>query len=290
MFGYVRPPLDRMAGEDAARFRRVYCGLCHALGHRYGPAARWILNYDFTFLAILLLDGEGESRRRRCAVHPVHGREILDGDPSLDLAADESVILTYYQLRDGAEDSGPLRGLPYRMGSGAFSLAYHQAAARRPRFDRAVRERLGALRELEESRCASLDLPADAFASLLREAAPEEGDPVRRRVLGELLYHLGRWIYLIDAADDLKRDAAEGAYNPAALRYGLLDGAWTPEAKEAFAATLDHSVHRTAAAFELWDFGVWDPLLRETLYYGLFRVGRAVLDGTFHQAKKRKSI
>ena len=67
-----------------------------------------------------------------------------------------------------------------------------------------------------------------------------------------------------------------------ALRYGLTDGVWTEEARQSFAATLDHSIHMMATAFELWDFGVWTPVLKSTLYTGLFRVGKAVLDGTFH--------
>ena len=66
-----------------------------------------------------------------------------------------------------------------------------------------------------------------------------------------------------------------------ALRYGLTDGVWTEEARQSFAATLDHSIHMMATAFELWDFGVWTPVLETTLYTGLFRVGKAVLDGTF---------
>ena len=103
----------------------------------------------------------------------------------------------------------------------------------------------------------------------------------RRRVLEQMLYHLGRWVYLVDAADDLKKDAASGNYNPVALRYGLTDGVWTEEARQSFAATLDHSIHMMATAFELWDFGVWTPVLETTLYTGLFRVGKAVLDGTF---------
>ena len=57
----------------------------------------------------------------------------------------------------------------------------------------------------------------------------EVDDPIRRRVLEQILYHLGRWVYLVDAADDLKKDAASGNYNPVALRYGLKDGVWTPE-------------------------------------------------------------
>ena len=95
---------------------------------------------------------------------------------------------------------------------------------------------------------------------------------------------------LIDAADDLKKDAESGNYNPVALRYGLENGVWTPESRREFAGTLDHSIHQMAAAFELWDFGVWTPVLQATFYAGLFQVGRAVLDGTFRRHQHRKNI
>lgn len=65
-----------------------------------------------------------------------------------------------------------------------------------------------------------MDRAADSFAVLLSHAAGEVTDPVRRRILEQLLYHLGRWVYLIDAADDMKKDIAEGGYNPVSLRYG----------------------------------------------------------------------
>jgi hypothetical protein len=95
-------------------------------------------------------------------------------------------------------------------------------------------------------------------------------------------------VYLVDAADDLKKDAASGNYNPVALRYGLTDGVWDVESRQAFTATLDHSVHMMTTAFELWQFGVWTPLLAATLYTGLFQVGKAVLDGAFHQTRREK--
>jgi len=97
-----------------------------------------------------------------------------------------------------------------------------------------------------------------------------------------LLYHLGRWIYLIDAADDLKKDAESGDYNPVAVRFALKDGTWTEESRQEFVLSLDHSVHMMTTAFELCDFGVWTPILKETLYVGLFQIGMSVLDGTFH--------
>ena len=107
MFGYVRPPLEILPQEEAERFRRAYCGLCHTLGERYGPAARMILNYDFTYLAILLSDPEEAAPcRRRCVSSPVRLRAYQPATAALELAADESVILAYWQLRDGVEDHG----------------------------------------------------------------------------------------------------------------------------------------------------------------------------------------
>lgn len=282
MFGYVTPSLQALPEEEANRFRRAYCGLCHTLGQRYGAAARFILNYDFTFLAILLSEPEeGETGNARCPASPLRRREFTQSSAALELAADESVILAYWQLRDGVADHDRFHGLKYRSASRLLESAYRRAAAARPDFDGKTRRQLALLGRLEAERCPSMDQAADAFAVLLQSAAQEVCDPVRRRVLEQLFYHLGRWVYLVDAADDLKRDAASGDYNPVALRFSLEQGVWTPEARHTFASTLDHSIHMMATAFELWDFGVWTPVLESTLYTGLFQVGKAVLDGTF---------
>lgn len=283
MFGYVRPPLQDLSQEEADRFRRMYCGLCHTLGKRYGAAARLILNYDFTYLAILLSEKEeGSAGSKRCVVHPVHPRDFLEESSAMELAADESVILAYWQLRDGVADHDWFHGLKYRSLSAVLESAYRKAAAFRPAFDETVRRQLSLLAELEAENCSSIDRAADAFAVLLGSAAKEVDNPVRQRVLEQILYHLGRWVYLLDAADDLKQDAEEGTYNPVALRYELSGGNWTPEKRQEFAVTLDHSIRMITTSFELWDFGVWTPILETTFYTGLFRTGKAVLDGTFH--------
>ena len=83
----------------------MYCGLCHTLSRRYGQAARFILNYDFTYLAILLSDGTaGAQGAGRCYTSPIKKRPFLEPTAAMELAADESVILAYWQLRDGVED------------------------------------------------------------------------------------------------------------------------------------------------------------------------------------------
>jgi len=289
MFGYVRPPLERLSQASQERFRHVYCGLCHTLNRRYGTVSRFILNYDFTYLAILLSAGECEVSlcEARCPASPFKKQCHCTESSALDLAADESVILTYWQLMDGVADHGLLKGLKYRIAAAFLRPAYRKAAAFRPTFDAIARERLADLARLERERSDSLDAPADAFAQILAAAAEDVEDPVRKRVLHQFLYHLGRWIYLVDAADDLKKDTVSGNYNPIALRYGLADGVMPSKVRTQFAVTLDHSIHMIATAYELWDFGCWDEILGSTVYEGLFSVGKAVLDGNYHRKRQK---
>lgn len=276
--------MARLTDADKARFGAVYCGLCRALGERYGQAARMILNYDLTFLAMLLWPegAEPEALRRRCAAHPVRGRDYYPGNPALELAADESVILSWWRIQDALADPGRGKG-KYRAAALALKGAYGKARERRPAFDGTAREQIERLRAVEETRRPSLDEPADAFAKLLAAAAGEAEDPVKRRILEQLLYHLGRWIYLVDAADDLAEDCRSGSYNPLICRYGLKNGELDEEARKGLTVSLDHSIRLMAAAYELGEFGVWSNIIRATVYEGLFAVGSAVLEGTFQK-------
>ena len=119
-------------------------------------------------------------------------------------------------------------------------------------------------------------------------AAQGVRSPLRRRVLEQLLYHLGRWIYLVDAADDLKKDVKSGSYNPLVYRFHAEGGTLTADDKAALAATLDSSVRAMAAAFELADFGPWRAIIESVLYEGLYAVGAAVLNGTFRKGHKSR--
>ena len=155
-------------------------------------------------------------------------------------------------------------------------------ASRRPDFDRTMEEQLRRLDELEAERCPSLDRAADTFAELLRAAAPSGGEESRDRAMEQLLYHLGRWIYLLDAQDDLEEDRAAGRYNPVAARFG-------PEGDpDAMARTLDHSRNLMYSAAQLADFGCRWPLIENILYLGLPLVQRAVFDGSWKQIQKQK--
>lgn len=288
MFGYVHISPDKLTEEESARYRACYCGLCHTLGRRYGLAARMILNYDLVFLAMLLSEGNvPRCDEKRCPVHPIRRRCFFRETAALDAAADVSVLLTWWQLRDGVEDHGFFRGLKYRLSALLLRPAYRKARQFRPDLDKRMQERLQYLSALEREKCSVPDRAADAFALLLRDLADLENCADRRRVLEELLYHLGRWIYLVDALDDLKKDSRSGNYNPLLLRYGSADGQLSEQDKQRVAQTLDSSVRAMAAAFELADFGCWRSIIESVLYEGLYAVGSAVLNGTYRKKAKK---
>ena len=282
MFGYVRPCRPELKCKDFDLYRATYCGLCRCLRRRYGLLAPMFLNFDFTFLALVLWSAEERFTpcAGRCHANPLRKEPMCPDSPALEQAADESMVLTWWKLRDAVADEPFWKGLPARVLSGLLGSAYRKATARRPEFAAAVKESLGELNRLEGEQCPSIDRTADTFARLLQAAAPGEG--TEGRVLGQLLYHLGRWIYLIDARDDLAEDRAVCRYNPVAARYG-------PEGDDpALKRTLDHSLELMGAALQLGDFGCRKALLENIIYLGLPLVQRAVLEGSWAEIKKQK--
>lgn len=282
MFGYVRPVLDHLSREQRDAYQGAYCGLCHALGRRHGPLARLTLQYDFTFLAILLSAGEEEGRVcKRCPVHPLRKPRACAAGAWMDAAADQSMILTWHKLSDDVDDHGFFTALPYRLVRLLFRRAYRRAAGAQPEFDAQVRAGLSRLRALEEERSPRLDRAADAFAGILSCSARAVRRPGDRRAMEQLLYHVGRWIYLMDAWDDLDDDRKRGRYNPLDARF---EGR-ARENREYVDTTAMHSLRLAGSAAELLELGEWAPVVENILYLGLPAVHAAVLDGRWSEMR-----
>lgn len=286
MFGYVRPILNRLDEGQREAYQSVYCGLCHTLGDRYGWLARFTLQYDFTFLAILLIAGEEEtSVCRRCPAHPLRKPMARLQGGRMAMAADQSIILAWHKLSDDVDDRGLLAGLPYRLLRGLYRRAYRRASLAQPEFDRRVRDGLSSLKRLEQQQSPELDRTADAFAGILASAAwtYPENSPMRR-MLGELLYHLGRWIYLMDAWDDLAEDRKAGRYNPLDARFqGRAD-----QERDYLDTTAAHSAKLAGAAANLMELGSWAAIVENILYLGLPTVQKAVLDGRWKEMRQTR--
>jgi len=285
MFGYVIPIQPELKVKELEQFKGAYCGLCHSLKQNYGFLARFVLNYDFAFLAILLSQGAGEMQycKKRCLAQPFRARRCPEGGEPFRQAAGYSLILTRWRLKDQIADSGFLKSLPARFVSMLINRAYRKAASDFAEFDTHCQTQLTKLRDLEQTKSGDLDRVADAFAAILPHAAEgiEEGN--EGRIFAQLLYHTGRWIYLIDAYDDLERDRQFGNYNPLVERFRLTDNKLSEEDKAWLKTMLTHSANLIASAYNLLPSGQWSGILDNMIYLGFPAVTESVFAGRFHR-------
>lgn len=289
MFGYIRPVKSELKVREYEQYRSCYCALCHALGENYGATARFILNYDFVFLAMLLWEQDMplEYCSRKCPVCPFKKQRCCRYGESLSTCAGYSVILSWWQLCDSVDDESFIKGLKYRGAKLMLRHAYRKAAEKHRDFDEKTRSGLAALRTLENSRDTSLDSAADCFAGILESASGGAEDESARRALSQLLYHVGRWIYIVDACDDLENDLKAGRFNPIARRFGLDAPVLSDEVKSYISTTLFHSRNLAGTAFELLPETPWADIVRNVICLGMPAVGAAVMDGRWKSIRNR---
>ena len=279
MFGYVRPDLTELKVKELERFRACYCGMCHELERSFGAAARFILNYDFVFLCMLLDPGPEPPcyEMRRCAVSPFRAKCVCCSSDVMRRSAGYSVILAYRKICDSIADEGLWGRIKARGAKLALGGAYKKAKSLYPRFDEAVSARLGELDRLEKGGETSLDRTADKFALLLSSAAEGEGGRVREH----LLYHLGRIIYIADAFSDMREDMDRGEYNPVVARYCVKSLPVSDEVKEGVEITLKNSISVLMADVELLEETYYSSIIRNVVYIGVPKMCDEVLAGTY---------
>ena len=217
MFGYIKPVPAELKVREYELYRSVYCGLCTALGRNTTCVSRLTLSYDFVFLAIvrMALTGEtGSLERRRCLAHPTKKRAVLTDAKQLDYCARVSSILTFNKLRDDINDERGAKRLSAGSLLPAAKLMRKKALPELSELDAFISDRLGAQRELEKKRVYSPDAAAEPFGELMAAVFSEGLDGGAERIASELGRHIGRFIYIADAADDLASDLKSGCYNP----------------------------------------------------------------------------
>ena len=211
MFGYICINKQELKGKDYDRYRGYYCGLCRKLKKRYGRTGQMLLNYDMTFLIILLeglYEKEETEERHRCIAHPMEKhRQILS--ELTDYAADMNVLLSYHKALDDWNDE---HSILKRILARKLSGSYYELKGKYPRQARALEENIRKLAQAERSGCEDLDYVAGLTGSFLAELCVWKEDEWagELRMLG---YYLGKFIYLMDAFEDMEKDRKSGNYN-----------------------------------------------------------------------------
>ncbi len=211
MFGYIKTDFPNLYVKDVTLYKSMYCGLCKGIGSVCGMRGRLVLNYDLTFLSVLLhnlLDVDIKIEAQHCVIHPIKKRPIAVVDDLTKRIGALNVILARHKLNDDVNDDG--KG---RFTRAFLNKAYKKAKRQEPKLDEIVKECYKDLVEYEKSGGDSADISADPFGRMMVETVKFFSEEIFDQNLSDLAYNLGKWIYLIDAIDDYDKDVKKKSFN-----------------------------------------------------------------------------
>ena len=289
LFGYIRAIKPEMKCLEYDLYRGVYCGLCRQLGKDYGQFSRFSLTYDCTLLAMLGLALTGDTgsqfRWQACIASPLKKKWIHTYHPMLSYAATVDVLLTAQKIEDGVTDSSLGKKTALLSLLPASRHIAKKAARQYPQLGEIVVQYAHSQQALEAQGCTSIDRAADptakALAGICRGLSQ---DPAVQKVLDRLGYHLGRYVYLMDALDDLEEDRTKGSYNVLLLRF---PEETEEQIREYARQTINASIAQVAAAYELLDLKSYRSILNNIVYLGLQTQLRLLLQPS---CPKRKEL
>ena len=213
MFGYVITNCKTLSEDERSRFRAMYCGMCKTLKRRYGNLGRLTLSYDMTFLAMVLsslYEPEEECGQAKCLPHPIKPHSYIVNS-MMDYAVDLNVALAYHKCADNwADDRNPV----YAGAKLALSTAYRKAQSFRPAQCKAIETWMNEIRRIEKSGVEEIDPPMNLTGAMMGTLFCYDPDDYWAEQLYKMGEGLGRFIYFMDAYDDLQKDVKHNKYNP----------------------------------------------------------------------------
>lgn len=212
MFGYIVANINKLTDEETQHYRSCYCGLCKALGRRHSSISRITITYDMTFLVLFLsalYNTDDTIETERCIIHPVKPHKYWKNEIT-DYAADMNIALAYYKFFDDWKDDKNILSL---IEAKMFEHNYKRISEQYPNKCLAISRCINDLSSTENSGELNADIPANCFGKLLGEIFVLHEDEYAEtlRAFGKAL---GKFIYIMDACLDLKKDIKHQRYNP----------------------------------------------------------------------------
>lgn len=212
MFGYIVVNQQELQINNYKRYRAYYCGLCRALKERYGIRGQATLSYDMTFLMILL-NGLYEPNLRKeshiCVLHPMKLHQMYLNSIS-EYVADMGILLSYYNLMDDWKDD---KNRKSRMLARGIKKYFNAVQERYPEKAKAIEIYVKELASCEAKNEENVDLTAGLTGTMLAELFVWKRD-IWEPDLRRMGFFMGKFIYLMDAFEDVKNDTMTNNYNP----------------------------------------------------------------------------
>ncbi|CEN85845.1 DUF5685 family protein [Paraclostridium sordellii] len=212
MFGYVRINKMDLTFREFDTYKGYYCGLCKYLKENHGEISRLSLNYDITFLILLLTSvyrPKSTLTKEVCIANPIKKKNRIVNEVT-EYAASMNVLLTYYKLEDNLHDDKGIKDIiAYNLYKGKLKKAYEKY----PKKADYIKSQLEELQKLESENSTNIDKVSNTFGNLMGEIFAYKEDDFEGK-LRSIGFNIGKYIYILDAYEDLDKDIKKGRYNP----------------------------------------------------------------------------
>lgn len=212
MFGYVKINKMDLTFREYENYRGYYCGLCKSLKDNHGEISRLSLNYDITFLIVLLssvYNPKSDVLNEGCITNPFKKKKKIINEVT-EYASCMNVLLTYYKLEDNLNDDNKLKDkLAFNIYKSKLKTAYEKY----PEKAEYIKLQLETLNNLEKEKSTNIDLVSNTFARIMAEIFAYKNDE-NEKFLRNIGFNIGKYIYILDAYEDLEKDYKKNRYNP----------------------------------------------------------------------------
>ena len=264
MFGYININRKELPGESAKAYQAYYCGLCRKLKQSCGTKGQMLLNYDMTFLIVLLTglyEFGHETTEFTCPIHPTKKQTAWINEAT-EYAADMNVILAYHNFEDDWKDD---RAYTKKAFARAFLKDYSRLCAKYPKQTATVETYMKELAKAEAAEEANIDAVAGLTGEMAGELFCWRQDEWAQE-LRYLGFYMGKFIYLMDAYEDLEKDKKRQAYNPFFKMECEKEGDFETFVK----LLLTSMMSECAKSFERLPILLHADILRNVLYSGVW--------------------
>lgn len=262
MFGYLTANEQELKIKEYNRYRSYYCGLCRELKLRYGKLGQITLSYDMAFAAMLhaaLYEPKDRVAMRRCLLHPLKRHPVRENQ-HFAYAADMNIVLTYYKCIDDWQDERKFSRLCY---AALLRLPMRKIHTLYPEKTERIKHLLSEITSCENGNETNPDIPSGLFGEIMAEVLAAQHDEWEKE-LRDIGFYLGKFIYLLDAYDDLEDDKKNDRYNVLSFREDR------PDFDEDVLHMLTMMAAEAAKAFERLPILRDASILRNILYSGIW--------------------
>ena len=334
MFGYICVNKQELKGKELDRYQAYYCGLCRCLKKQHGTLGQMTLSYDSAFLVILLTglyEPENQEFESCCWLHPFAKRTCINNEYA-QYCADMNVMLSYFKCLDDWQDehkirkyilSGLLKGKTQRIQAEyehkaeviyqnmkaiqecenafvAFSNVDSEVAKKRELLQKQKQQKDTVCGIADETTAEpktqdiyQLDTISGYFGKIMEELfvyRKDEWEPTLRR----MGFYLGKFIYLMDAYEDMEKDNKTGNFNPIlkmyqaryAKEYGQVS--FVEEFEDYMKGILRMMMAECSKAFERLPIIEEAEILRNILYSGVWSRYELVRNQRYQAMLKRE--